>query len=382
MSSFNINRTYLKVDRACAELRRGGAVVVRLPSGEAAIFKAVEIAHDNDFLELKTLAGSDTLLVLTANRMSSLGHSIRQNKPCATLSSASHAADRAFEMALGHPSVDDVHAAYTIIPEKAGSLADNATRLLRVAKLIPAALMARMHFRDIAMQDRWALEKNMLIIEARDIDQYNEDAAASLRETTRAKVPLALAEDAEIIMFRAAAGGEEHFAVLIGDPLGNDTSSDNTRENAPLVRLHSQCVTGDVLGSLKCDCGDQLKSALALMAREGAGVLVYLAQEGRDIGMLNKMRAYALQDGGLDTVDANHMLGFETDERSFLPATKILQALDISTMRLITNNPDKIAQIEAHGFTIKERVPLHISENPFNAGYLKTKKTRTGHMID
>ena len=242
--------------------------------------------------------------------------------------------------------------------------------------------MARMHFRDIAMQDRWALEKNMLIIEARDIDQYNVDAAASLRETTRAKVPLALAEDAEIIMFRAAAGGEEHFAVLIGDPLGNDTSSDNTRDSAPLVRLHSQCVTGDVLGSLKCDCGDQLKSALALMAREGAGVLVYLAQEGRDIGMLNKMRAYALQDGGLDTVDANHMLGFETDERSFLPAAKILQALDISTMRLITNNPDKIAQIEAHGFTIKERVPLHISENPFNAGYLKTKKTRTGHMID
>jgi GTP cyclohydrolase II len=274
--------------------------------------------------------------------------------------------------------VDDTRSSFTIIPEKAGSLADNATRLLRVAKLIPAALMARLHFRDIALQDRWALENNLLIVEARDIDQYNEEAAASLRETTRAKVPLALAEDAEIIMFRAAAGGEEHFAVLIGNPLDLDAGKDKP----PLVRLHSQCVTGDVLGSLKCDCGDQLKSALALMAREGAGVLVYLAQEGRDIGMLNKMRAYALQDGGLDTVDANHMLGFETDERSFLPAAKILQELDIGTMRLITNNPDKIAQIEAHGFIIKERVPLHISENPFNANYLETKKTRTGHMID
>jgi GTP cyclohydrolase II len=349
-----------------------------LPSGEAAIFKAVEIAHDNDFLELKSMAGSGTLLVLTANRMSSLGHSIGQNRTCATLSSASQSATRAFELALGQPVIDDIRSTYTIIPEKAGSLADNATRLLRVAKLIPAALMARLHFRDIALQDRWALENNLLIVEARDIDQYNEEAAASLRETTRAKVPLALAEDAEIIMFRAAAGGEEHFAVLIGDPLSRDAGKDNP----PLVRLHSQCVTGDVLGSLKCDCGDQLKSALALMAREGAGVLVYLAQEGRDIGMLNKMRAYALQDGGLDTVDANHMLGFETDERSFLPAAKILQELDISTMRLITNNPDKIAQIEAHGFTIKERVPLHISGNPFNANYLETKKTRTGHMID
>jgi len=380
MSSFNINRTYLKVDRACAELRRGGAVVVRLPSGEAAIFKAIEIAHDNDFLELKTLAGSDTLLVLTANRMSSLGHSIKQNKPCATLSSAAHTADRAFEMALGQPTADDAHASYTIIPEKAGSLADNATRLLRVAKLIPAAIMARLSFRDIAMQDRWALEKNLLIVEARDIDQYNEDAAASLRETTRAKVPLALAKDAEIIMFRAAAGGEEHFAVLIGDPLGKDTANDT--DKAPLVRLHSQCVTGDVLGSLKCDCGDQLKAALALMSKEGNGVLVYLAQEGRDIGLLNKMRAYALQDEGLDTVDANHVLGFETDERGFLPAAKILQELGIDKMRLITNNPEKIAQMQAQGFNIIERVSLNISENPFNAGYLETKKTRTGHMID
>lgn len=378
MSSSNINRTYLKVDRACAELRRGGAVIVRLPSGEAAIFKAVEIAHDNDIVELKTLAGSGTLLVLTANRMSSLGHSIGQNKPCATLSSAAHSAARAFEMALGQPATDDTQSSYTIIPEKAGSLADNATRLLRVAKLIPAAFMARLHFRDIAMQDRWALENNLLIIESRDVDHYNEDAAASLRETTRAKVPLALAEDAEIIMFRAAAGGEEHFAVLIGDPLGDTTSADK----APLVRLHSQCVTGDVLGSLKCDCGDQLKAALGLMAREGNGILVYLAQEGRDIGMLNKMRAYALQDGGLDTVDANHMLGFDTDERSFLPATNILQALGIGKMRLITNNPDKIAQIAAHGFEIIERVSLDIDENPFNADYLKTKKTRTGHMID
>ncbi|ADE39900.1 GTP cyclohydrolase II [Candidatus Puniceispirillum marinum] len=378
MSSSNINRTYLKVDRACAELRRGGAVVVRLPSGEAAIFKAVEIAHDNDIVELKTMAGSGTLLVLTANRMSSLGHSIGQNKPCATLSSAAHSAARAFEMALGQPATDGPQSSYTIIPEKAGSLADNTTRLLRVAKLIPAAFMARLRFRDIAMQDRWALENNLLIIEARDVDHYNEDAAASLRETTRAKVPLALAEDAEIIMFRAAAGGEEHFAVLIGDPLGRDAGKDKP----PLVRLHSQCVTGDVLGSLKCDCGDQLKAALGLMARESNGILIYLAQEGRDIGMLNKMRAYALQDGGLDTVDANHMLGFDTDERSFLPAANILQTLGISKMRLITNNPDKIAQIAAHGFEISERISLDIDENPFNADYLKTKKTRTGHLID
>ena len=174
-------------------------------------------------------------------------------------------------------------------------------------------------------------------------------------------------------MFRTEIGGEDHFAVLIKN--GADLE-------APLVRLHSQCITGDVLGSLKCDCGDQLQEAMRLMAEHGGGVLVYLAQEGRDIGLLNKMRAYALQDTGLDTVDANHALGFDTDERVFLPAARILEVLGIKNLRLITNNPDKIGQLEQCGIKVKERVPLPLASNPHNAAYLATKKHRTGHMID
>jgi len=205
------------------------------------------------------------------------------------------------------------------------------------------------------------------------IGQYSHEAASFVNIAARAWVPLAVSEDAEIVMFRAEIGGEEHFAVLIGDGANSDT---------PLVRLHSQCITGDILGSLKCDCGDQLQAAMQLMANSGGGILVYLAQEGRDIGLLNKMRAYALQDNGLDTVDANHALGFDTDERLFLPAARILQALDVSKIQLITNNPDKISQLEQHGITVTARVPLALATNPHNYNYLKTKKTRTGHLID
>ena len=172
-------------------------------------------------------------------------------------------------------------------------------------------------------------------------------------------------------MFRAELGGDEHFAVIIGDVERGDT---------PLVRLHSQCITGDVLGSLKCDCGDQLQGALQMMADHGNGILVYLAQEGRDIGLLNKMRAYALQDNGLDTVDANHALGFETDERYFKPACRMLEELGITSVRLITNNPDKIAQLEQHGVAVTERVPMALAENKHNERYLQTKRDRTGQL--
>ena len=190
-------------------------------------------------------------------------------------------------------------------------------------------MLARLPFRDIAVKDRFALENNILVLEARDLESYQNHSGKITRITARAKVPLAVAEDAEVVMFRPEIGNEDHFAVLIGT---------GAEVDAPIVRLHSQCITGDVLGSLTCDCGEQLQTAMRMMANEGGGVLVYLAQEGRDIGLRNKMRAYALQDKGLDTVDANHVLGFATDERVFLPAARILDALGITKLRLITNN--------------------------------------------
>ena len=141
-------------------------------------------------------------------------------------------------------------------------------------------------------------------------------------------------------------------------------------------------MTGDVLGSLKCDCGPQLQHALLQMAEAGGGVLLYLAQEGRDIGLLNKMRTYALQAAGLDTVDANHRLGFETDRRVFQPAAQMLKELGVERLKLLTNNPDKIQQLTQFHLEVVERVSLSLPANAHNARYLQAKKQRTGHLID
>ncbi|MEP7130387.1 MAG: GTP cyclohydrolase II [Sphingomicrobium sp.] len=186
----------------------------------------------------------------------------------------------------------------------------------------------------------------------------------------RARLPLEDMPDTQIVAFRAADNGQEHVALLIGAPGGRP----------PLVRLHSECLTGDVFGSLKCDCGPQLKEALRIIGAAGGGVLLYLRQEGRGIGLANKLRAYALQDRGLDTVDANRRLGFADDERDYAHAAAILRALGIPEVRLLTNNPGKVSGLEAVGIRVAERVAHHMPANPHNADYLATKRKKSGHL--
>lgn len=173
----------------------------------------------------------------------------------------------------------------------------------------------------------------------------------------------------EIVVFLEHATGKEHLALLVR-PWGD----------APLVRLHSECLTGDALGSLRCDCGPQLQAAQQMIAVEG-GAIVYLRQEGRGIGLANKIRAYALQDGGLDTVDANLHLGFGVDLRDYQIAAQILQQLGIGRVRLLTNNPLKVAALEKHGVAVAERVPIVVRANPYNSHYLETKRSRLNHML-
>ncbi len=230
--------------------------------------------------------------------------------------------------------------------------AEAALRLARLAGLLPAL---------------WLLgEAVPSAVQLSPADLQNSGAVTLV---ARAALPLAGLPPTQIVAFRAA-DGQEHVALVVGAFGGRP----------PLVRLHSECLTGDVFGSLKCDCGPQLHRALRLIGTAGGGVLLYLRQEGRGIGLANKLRAYALQDRGLDTVDANQRLGFADDERGYDDAAAMLRALGISQVRLLTNNPAKVAGLASAGVEVIERVAHHMPVNPHNADYLAVKRARSGHL--
>jgi len=207
-----------------------------------------------------------------------------------------------------------------------------------------------------------------------DLAAFADTQALSL--ATRARLPVAACEEAEIIAFRSTDDLREHVALVIGQQNG---------DRAPLVRLHSECLTGDILGSLKCDCGPQLDAALRAMAEEAAaggwGVLLYLRQEGRGIGLVNKLKAYRLQDQGFDTLEANRRLGLPEEARDFPVAARMLALLGVRGIRLMTNNPQKVAAMQAAGVTVAERVPHSLPANPHNHRYLATKRDRAGHLL-
>ena len=187
-----------------------------------------------------------------------------------------------------------------------------------------------------------------------------------------AQLPISGHQNISLTVFRELTELTEHYAIVFGNP---------KKTQPVLTRVHSACFTGDLLGSEKCDCGEQFSVAMSKMRNEGNGVLLYLNQEGRGIGLANKMRAYHLQNLGFDTVDANHRLGFEDDERDLEIAAKILKSLGINDVKLMTNNPKKIELLTVNGITVKERVPLIVSINPNNEIYLKTKAKKSGHLF-
>ncbi len=212
-------------------------------------------------------------------------------------------------------------------------------------------------------------------VEAGDLAEWSD--TDNLRIATRARLPVTASESAEIIAFRSPHDMREHAALVIGRQCG---------DTVPLVRLHSECLTGDVLGSLKCDCGPQLDASLHAMATEarendGWGVLLYMRQEGRGIGIINKLRAYQLQDQGFDTVEANERLGLPDEARDFPVAARMLDLLGVRQIRLMTNNPKKVTALEEAGVTVAERVAHQLPDNPHNARYLATKRDKSGHLL-
>lgn len=276
-------------------------------------------------------------------------------------------ADLPWVLATADPSSDlrfPMKGPYATRRDGSAAFARAAIRLAKQARLLPAALVA-----PVALGEVPGLIAEG--ISAFDISAIDE-TAGPLTDVAAARVPLEVSEAGRVHVFRPGDGGEEHYAVEIGAP---------DRAAPVLCRLHSACFTGDVIGSLKCDCGPQLRAALAQIGAEGAGVLLYLNQEGRGIGLANKMRAYALQDQGFDTVEANHRLGFEDDERDFRLGADILRAMGFSKVRLMTNNPRKVAMLGQCGLDVVERVPLRVGLSRFNADYLRVKAQKSGHLL-
>ncbi len=343
------------VARAIDALRRGWPVAI----GDVS-FVAIETA-DADGLAAFDGTEAPASLLISGNRAATLKLTNQRDAepaepvlirraPWIDLATATAIADPAMDLA--NPFKGPFQTAPLCSPETARA----ALRLARLAGLLPALFTRR----DGPAEARADIDDVMAF-----------GSGADLRIVSRARLPTRFAEAAEIVAFRSDGDTTEHVALVIGQP----------KDAPPLVRIHSECLTGDALGSLKCDCGPQLAAALAAIAASGWGLLLYLRQEGRSIGLVNKLRAYALQDQGFDTVDANLRLGFADDERDFSVAARMLAALGQTRIRLLTNNPKKVEALEQLGIAVAERVPLKAGEGDHNRDYLATKRDRSGHQL-
>ncbi len=348
--------------RARADLRMGLPVCLQLET-DAALVVAVETLGPERFADLAAMGS--VRLTITARRAETLkaraydGDLARIVLPSdATLGWAQSVADPADDLSAPMKGPFRTDRGGAVELHRAG------IALAKEARLLPAVLVAPVDGPGTARA------ANLTTLDL-STDLPPEDGAHYERVVS-ARLPMSLARAGQLHVFRPDDGGEEHYAIEVGQP---------DRAAPVLARLHSACFTGDLLGSLKCDCGPQLRGALAAMGDAGNGILLYLNQEGRGIGLANKMRAYRLQDQGFDTVEANHRLGFEDDERDFRIGAALLREMGFSAVRLMTNNPAKIAMMQAQGIAVVDRVPLKVGETRENAGYLATKAAKSGHLL-
>lgn len=348
----------VRVERALAEIRSGRPVLLSA-AGSDFLVMSPETVDDDVLASIRGASEAAPQLVLSPPRLQLLGH----------------ASDEPGILPLTGMNAADIHAlvAHTDMrlngraPMPAGEADKAALDLVRLAYLLPAAIVVAMP------RSLNGPASSMVRVEAASIEHYREHVLTSPRIVSRAPVPLDDIGETEFVVFRGGEGMRDQVAVVIGKP--------NPAEPV-YARLHSACLTGDLFGSLKCDCGDQLRGTVKFMAENGGGVLLYLDQEGRGNGIANKIRAYRLQHAGYNTFDADQILGFEHDQRQFHFAADMLRQLGFTSIRLLTNNPAKVEALQAAGLDV---VSSHRAKARFtlqNVGYLAAKRDHAGHMIE
>ena len=346
------------VERGLAEFRSGRPIVLEA-AGKPVALLPVDGLTDQGLASFRQLcAPHRPYLLIAARRARALG--LDGAGPTGLAIGDLHDAKTIFSLAADTQ-------VRRLAPVPAGASASAALELAKLARLLPALLVG-----DGKAAGVRACEPPLMVVAADAVAQFRQATIESLAVVAEATIPLHGSFPARFVIFRDGVGGTP-VAVIVGAP-------DLTQP--VLVRLHSACLTGDVFGSRRCDCGDQLRLALPQLEQHGGGIILYLEQEGRGLGLVNKIRTYQLQDAGLDTVDANTVLGFNDDERDYGVAVRMLQVLGCTRVRLLTNNPAKLDGLSHAGIDVSGRVPLHGPINSDNRRYLTAKATRAGHKLD
>ncbi len=361
------------VDRTLAELRCGR--VVRLSGGQRSwLIVALECCPARTLEELQRLSAGQLELILSAERAEALGLDPGTDGAVALRLPPGWSREWLHQLVATPVDPDRQPAeARGLDTLAASSGARTALTMVKLAHLVPAVLVWELRGAAATEVSKQVALGEILMVTLPQVQAYVEATATKLLRVGEAKVPLSDSEDTRFVIFRAASSGIDHVAIVIGQI---DTGT------PVLVRLHSACLTGDLFGSLRCDCGEQLRTSVQAIAEAGGGIILYLAQEGRGIGLTNKLRAYWLQDRGFDTLDANNQLGFKDDERRYEVAAEILKLLDIERVTLMTNNPAKISALESAGIAIESRKGVPATINPHNERYMTVRAEKIGHILD
>ena len=352
-----------KLAQARNDLRIGLPIILS-SDGQASFILSAETLKPERFAALQKFGRAT--LAITSRRASAFDIQGKENDPVRIVVPKSAKTDWVFNIAGAKGSLDQKYnEPLQVEAGDASNLHRAALALTKSEELLPAVLMVPIS----AGHDDPTSTMGLTRLTA---EQVIGASLTAFEHTVSASVPFDLVGSSQLHVFRSSDGTKEHYAIEIGTP---------DRNMPVLARLHSACFTGDLLGSLRCDCGPQLRAALKAMAQNDAGVLLYLNQEGRGIGLTNKLRAYLLQDMGFDTVEANHRLGFDDDERDFRIGAAILRSLGFSSCRLMTNNPAKVERFESCGIKVDERVPLMVGRAAPNRNYLAIKAKKLGHIL-